>query len=176
MEKKIKELWKSISEYDGLYEISNLGRVKSLKRSIMGRNGKKLSVKGRMLKLNNGDGGYIYVTLSNIKKEQCRVHILVWDVFGDKPRNGRKIQVDHKDGDKTRNCISNLQLLSPRGNVSKGYQQNGTKYPTGVSWSKSNKKYQAYIWLNGKNKYLGQFDTVEKAEIIYKKALKQIEE
>jgi len=158
----MREIWKEIEGYDGDYQISNHGRVKSFKQNI----------NGKILKLNSSNT-YFEIILSNRK---CfKIHLLVWDHFGDKIRDGRKLQVDHIDENKTNNRIDNLQLLTNRQNTSKGkLKYNNSSQYTGVSWSNVCKKWQGLIQINGKLKYLGLFESEYEAHLAYKKALKNI--
>lgn len=88
-------VWKEIEGYEGLYMITVLGDVYSLKRGIM-------------LKKRLTFDGYIKATLSkNDKAKDFRVHRLVAEAFIPNPEN--KETVNHIDGDKTNNCVSNLE-------------------------------------------------------------------
>ncbi|KKK61251.1 hypothetical protein LCGC14_3016220, partial [marine sediment metagenome] len=111
--------WKDIKNYEGLYQVSNFGDVKSLERKVNNQYGAE-----RILKSNFGSNEYKVVVLCKDKKQSTKtVHSLVWDAFGDKSRNGRKLQVDHKDENKLNNNINNLQLLTNRENTNKGKSQ-----------------------------------------------------
>ena len=165
-DKKMKEVWKPIEGYEGLYEISNYGEVKSF-----------YGKKERILKYGIDSGGYSFVNLfKNGKVKTYQVSHLVWDHFGDRSRNGRKLQVDHINNNKQKNWIINLQLLTNRENTSKGYIQNGgtSSQYIGVSWSKCAKKWVAQILTDGKRKYLGLFKNEHQAHLAYQNALKGI--
>lgn len=104
---KIKEEWKDISGYEGRYQISNMGRVKSLPRIIKNGIG-ECHKKGRILKPQKAVKGYIRVTLCN--EEYCKpfkIHRLVAEHFIPNPEN--KPQVNHINGDKTDNRVDNLE-------------------------------------------------------------------
>ena len=158
------EIWKDIIGFDGLYKVSNYGRVMSYHGS------------GRILRPRYDKRGYVqYILYKNGTKTSVKGHHLVWDLFGDGKRNGRIINVDHIDEDRSNNNISNLQLLSNRENLSKGKnkQRKSSDY-TGVYKPKQYNKYQAYITINGKHKYLGAFESQEEASLAYQTALKSI--
>lgn len=160
------EEWKPIKDFEGLYEISNYGRVKS----VIKRYGNMDIV----LKLSKLVTGYYFATLYKDKKpKSIKISLLVWDHFGDKPRNGRTLQVDHKDNIKTHDWIWNLQLLSQRDNISKGFKckKTSSKY-TGVD--KNHNKWRASIGINGRKRHLGLFENEYDAHLAYQKALKEL--
>lgn len=81
----MKEIWKSVHGYRGIYEVSNLGNVRSLNRTVVCRytNFKKsINIMGRVLKPNIGNTGYYYVALSKKSKiKSFRIHSLVCRAF-----------------------------------------------------------------------------------------------
>ena len=170
--KNKEEIWKDIEEFEGLYQVSDRGRVKSLGRTRGGRNGSICSVKERILKPGTNSCGYLMVCLwEDGKMFVKKVHTLVWDAFGDKPRNGRILQVDHINNCKTDNRIENLQLLNPRENVSKGkMQKNKSSIYSGVYWNKQKNKWQAKININKKQIHLGYFTSETESAEAYQKA------
>lgn len=106
----MRETWKSVSGFDG-YEISDRGRVRSFRRN----NGQ-----GRILKTETSDRGYKQVSLyKDGKQHQKSIHRLVAEAFIDNPEE--KETVNHKDCDKTNNCVSNLEWMSKSENVRHAY-------------------------------------------------------
>ena len=97
------ETWKPISGYEGCYEVSDLGRVRSLDRQSHGFRA------GRMLKQNIGVGnGYLYVTLyRKPHKRRANVHTLVLEAFAGPRPDG--MEACHNDGDRTNPRLSNLR-------------------------------------------------------------------
>lgn len=105
----IKETWKAISGFEGHYEVSDLGRVRSLDRTVVCRGGKTRISLGKIL-LNQTDRyGRLYVNLSkNNKQKKYYNHILVALTFiGERPEN---YDVCHIDGDFTNNKLSNIRF------------------------------------------------------------------
>jgi len=101
----MQEVWKNVNGFEGLYQISNFGKVKSLPR--------KWQPKEIILKPGKDKNGYFKVILHKNKiRYNKQVHILVFDNFGKSKRNGHKLQVDHFDENKQNNYIENLQLLT----------------------------------------------------------------
>lgn len=98
----MKQVWKPIKGYENLYEVSNLGEV----RSLCGRYGAN-----RILKQCRGSRGYMLVTLCDKGKQKTvNVHRLVADAFVPNPDS--LPCVNHKDEDRTNNCASNLEWCS----------------------------------------------------------------
>ena len=102
------EIWKNIEGYEGLYQVSNLGRVKSL------RFGKE-----RILKPGNNVQGYLHVILlKNGERKWCSIHRLVAQTFIPNPDN--LSDINHKDEVKTNNSVQNLEWCSAKYNCNFG--------------------------------------------------------
>lgn len=120
----MKEIWKDIKDFEGRYQISNLGRVKSLTRTITEKNtGKTYVLYGKILKERHMSNGYIQACLcKNSKYTYKYVHRLVAQAFISNPNNLK--QVNHIDCIKTNNSVKNLEWCSHLFN-SKHAAQNG---------------------------------------------------
>ncbi len=108
------EIWKYIKGFEGLYQVSNLGRVKSLERiDALGHRLKEKILKPRL------DNRYYQVCLckQSIKKNY-RVHRLVWEAFNGQIPEG--LQVNHINEVKTDNRLSNLNLMTAKENLNWG--------------------------------------------------------
>jgi hypothetical protein len=157
------EHWKNIPEYERLYEISDLGNVRSL-------------IKDRILKLTKSRG-YLQISLfKNRKQKVFHVHQLVAMAFLEHVPCGMKITVDHINEIKTDNRLVNLQLLSSRENTTRAIDKTKTSSKfLGVYWHKIAKKWKAQIDINGKRKHLGLFHSEEEAAQAYQNVLKKLE-
>ena len=169
-----KEIWKDIPGYEGLYQVSSLGRVRSLDRVVPhGRFG-EFKLKGRVLKPSPDLNGYLKLNLyKDGMTKTIEVHKLIAIAFLNHEPCGNKIVVDHIDNNKTNNRLDNLQLITHRENLSKDKSGYTSQY-VGVSWSKQKNKWMATIQVSGKNKHLGSFDSEYEAHLAYQKALNEI--
>ena len=168
------EIWKDIKGYEGLYEVSNLGRIKSLKRTVKYING-RVDVIPEKIRINQKDAaGYPMITLDkNRKRKTFRIHQLMAIAFLGHKRCGFKLVVDHINNIKTDNRIDNLQVITSRLNSTKNTKNNTSKYK-GVSFEKYSKKYKASISIRRKRINLGRFKDEYKAHLAYQKALKEL--
>lgn len=167
----VKEIWKSIEEFSG-YEVSNYGRIRSIKRWIKGPLGHPRLKKGMLLKLSMSTGGYSQITLKKDNRGTTRkIHQLVAIAFLNHIANGMKLVIDHIDDVKTNNFIYNLRVVTNRVNTTKN--KNSVTGFTGVSFVKGNKvnPFKAQIRINGKLKHLGVFSTAELASKAYQDAI-----
>lgn len=176
------EIWKDIPGYEGHYQISNLGKVKSLPRVINHSRYGRQNIKERILKpFFNGEkrGQYLFVILyKNTKIKAIGIHQLVAMCFLNHTPNGHNFVVDHINSIKTDNRLNNLRIVSNRENCCKEKRKNkgySSKY-IGVHKRKNDINWKAQIQVNGKNKYLGCFETEEDAHEAYVLALKCINE
>jgi len=110
------EIWKDIKGYEGLYQVSNLGRVKSLQRYVTHNFGGKKIVRERILKqIINGSGYYLVCLHILGKQKNHHIHRLLSDHFIPNPDN--KPQVNHIDGNKLNNNIKNLEWATSSENT-----------------------------------------------------------
>src|SRR4051812_18523749 len=103
----MKEIWKDIPNYKGIYQASNFGKIRSLDRKVLYSSGRTVNHKGMILTPYLTRNGYLQIELNNRRKRRYLVHRLVWAAFnGDIPS---KLEVNHKDTNKENNKLSNLE-------------------------------------------------------------------
>lgn len=106
------EEWRNIVGWGGKYQISNLGRLKSIGGKFSKSHPNGFVTIGSIDVL-----GYRVITMRRPgMRLQCRVHTLVATAFLKKPRNGKTYWVNHKDGNKLNNNVSNLEWVLPKDN------------------------------------------------------------
>ena len=158
------EIWKDVPNYEGHYQVSNFGRVKSLKRN-----------KEKILSQSVSTNGYLSVNLSNgSSRKTFLCHSLMAKAFFNHITDGtNKICVDHINNTKLDNRLCNLQLITVRENNCKDKKNGSSKY-NGVHFDKNSKKYYSSIKDKLNRYYLGSFDIELDAANAYKKALSEI--
>ena len=140
------EIWKAVEGYDGIYEVSNLGQVRSLDRyvpALCNRNGEIRNYlrRGKVLKQRKVFGGYMVVsfTVSETGTHENRfVHRLVAQAFV--PGYREDLDVNHKDEDKTNNRADNLEWMTQKDNNNHG---------TGIARRKKHTKQTVQMSLTG---------------------------
>ncbi len=117
----MEEIWKPVKKWETLYEVSNLGRVRSKDRVVNRNvNGKIIPTKytGKILS-SHLNKGYEYVTLTSYpRKSPLKVHRLVAEAFIPNPNN--LPAVNHKDENKENNCVDNLEWCTSKYNNNYG--------------------------------------------------------
>lgn len=119
------ENWKDIEGYEGRYQVSNMGRVRSLSRKVLFGNQTRM-VSGKILKLKRKNNGYLYIQLRiDLKERDFHVHRLVARYFVEGYQEG--LDVNHIDGDKTNNSASNLEWCTRKQNIIHSVYELGNK-------------------------------------------------
>ena len=158
----MEEIWKDIPGYEGLYQVSDFGNVKSLSD----RWGKE-----RLMKPSTNKRGYLQLVLcKQDNRKTIRVHQLVAMAFLGHVPCGMNLIVDHyPDKTKTNNNLRNLRLATQRENCS---SRGGSSKYVGVRLCSITNKWRAHININRKFKHLGSFINEIDAHNEYQKALK----
>jgi hypothetical protein len=162
-----KEEWKDIKGYEGYYQISNKGNVRSLDRILNQRfkHGRyeDRRIKGKLLATTDNGNGYLIVNLNkNNKRKNYYVHRLVAEHFiGEIPEG---YVINHKDYDKYNNAVDNLEIITQKENIMhsipnmegpnrkfKDYKKRYIRY--------KNNGYEVTV----KKVYIGRYQTLQEA-------------
>lgn len=164
------EIWKDIPGYEGYYQASSFGRVRSIDRIVHTTHGRTRFLKGTVLRPSLNTNGYQICTLSTNGNHWTNpIHQLVSMAFLNHKPDGLNLVVDHINNIKTDNRLENLQLVTTRHNTSK--DRKGTSKYTGVSWNSQHKKWKANVYINRNLIFLGYFTDESEAALAYQKAL-----
>lgn len=150
----MEEIWKDVVGYEGLYQVSNLGRIKSLIRYTLNYKCNKEKI------LNNriSKSGYCYIYLSKNKQiKGFRVHRLVAQAFISNPNN--LPQVNHKDGNKKNNSVNNLEWCTAKENTNHAERNSLRK--------RSYKKVNQY---DLKGNFIKQWNSLTEVALFYNKS------
>ena len=164
---EIKEIWKDIPNYEGYYQVSNLGRVNSLKNNK--------TKKDKLLKIRIGHDGYFDVGLSKEGvQKKYKVHQLVAMAFlNHKPNKFEKV-VNHKNFDKLDNRLDNLEIVSNRENCNKKHIKSTSIY-TGVNLEKNTNRWKSKINIKSQLIHLGNYKDEKQASEMYELAVKLVD-
>jgi hypothetical protein len=155
MRKYSTEVWVAVKGYEGYYQVSNRGRVKSLVRKVPWGGKWFYTVRGKLLKRATYNGPYLRVHLNKDGKETlASVHRLVLEAFAGSCPKG--MEACHNDGDPQNNRLENLRWDTEKNNQSDrnkhGTSLTGRKFGVGNSW-KLDKKVQEMLAAWGTGKY-----------------------
>lgn len=169
-----KEIWKDVVGYEGLYQVSNFGRVKSVKRITNLKNGFKRTQSCIILKYVKRKSGYCHVSLSvNGIVTTRTIHQLVAEAFLSHTPNGCKMVVNHINFIRNDNRLENIEIVTFRENNNHKHIPHSSIY-TGVCWRKDRNRWSSVICVNGKQKHLGYFKNEIDAHHAYENQLKEI--
>ena len=149
------EVYKDVAGYEGIYQVSNLGNVKSLERIIIRSDNKTRTIKEK-IKQGTHDKGYSRVSLVDLNgnAKSHYVHRLVLQSF----LHDSELYVDHIDGNKTNNRIENLRYVTNSENLT--FRNTDTKYKSKcpyVYFDKARNQYRVY-------KFGKRFNSFEEAK------------
>ena len=164
------EEWRSIVAYEGIYAVSNLGRIKSLKMKNVSSD--------KILNPSIDSKGYFRVDLYRNGVSLVRqVHQIVAMSFLGHVPSGHRVVVDHINGIKTDNRVFNLRLVTHRENSSICFRKDRyllSSKLSGVSSSDRPKKWRSIIVVDGTHKHLGYYESEIEANSVYKNAIEHL--
>ena len=152
------EIWRDIPNFEGRYQVSNQGQVKSLSRKVNNHTGQFL-IKEKILKQRTDFKGYMRIDLKDNNGKRCYlgVHRLVALAFIPNPEN--KPQVNHIDGNKNHNNVENLEWCTNGENQKHAYKT-GLNRVTG----KAGRKPRSVIAINPETKEIvAQYNSIAEA-------------
>lgn len=156
------EIWKDIPEYEGLYQVSNLGKVKSLERVVRCGKGTKI-LKERILKSGKNSKNYLSVVLCKNGKMKCfTVHKLVCLVFIPNDNPTEKTEINHIDENKENNHVSNLEWVTPKENCN--YATRNERIGKAHKSKPRPKLHKSIIQLDLQNNFIRVWDSATQVE------------
>jgi hypothetical protein len=172
------EIWRDIPGWEGYYQVSSFGRVKSLSREMFNGFGFFLS-KEIILNPSINTHGYYMVNLSNRSIRKSReIHSLMSIAFLNRNHLDENMVTNHIDGNKTNNKLENLEIVTHRQNNSTCFRKNESTFSSkcvGVYLRKKTNKWHTAIRVDGVKKWLGCFETEMEASNAYQEALRHID-
>ncbi len=160
------EQWKDVPNYEGLYQVSDLGRVKSLNY--------KQSLIPKIMTLVQEKNGYYKINMSkNGIVTNKKPHKLVAEVFLNHTPCRYELVVNHKNFNKLDNRKTNLEIVTARENSNKKHLQSSSIY-TGVFVNDKTKQITSRVVIGRKTIHLGTFKTEKEASMYYENAVKSI--
>lgn len=146
----MKECWKPVNGYEGYYEVSNLGRVRSLDRKVNSSGGRMRMAYGKILNPTDNGHGYLIVFLTqNGKRKNHYVHRMVAEAFI-RTMSINEV-VNHLDHDTTNNKIQNLEITTQLENVR--YSSPRMCHPRNYKVGSTGEKYISRVVKRGRTYY-----------------------
>lgn len=173
------EVWRDISGYEGYYQVSSLGKVRSLDRVVPTKDGGERFCKGRTIE-GLVNRGYRQVNLNrdSIGRTYNFSQLVAMAFLGHEP-NGGVLVVDHINGNRSDNRVENLRIVTQRANKSICFRSNEDSFSSkyvGVNWHKGTSKWITQIRYGEAVIHLGLFTSETEASKAYQSALSKIKE
>lgn len=157
------EIWKDVVGYEGLYEVSSVGRVNNVCKSVI------------VPSFRYSDG-YLAVNLYKERNRKMRsIHSLIAEAFINNSYRDKRLVVNHINFIRDDNRLENLEVVTQRENSNQKHLPSTSKY-TGVCWKKDANMWVSSISINGKPKKLGYFKDEYEAHLYYENALVCVKE
>lgn len=164
------EEWRDVVGYEGLYEVSNFGRVYSLPKTWQCKGEKVIRGNEGMIRKQVMTKGYLRVSL--VDRKGCSVHRAVAMAFIPNPHN--KPHIDHIDGNKSNNIASNLRWCTRRENLNfDNWERPSSTGVKGVIATKFNSYYYC-VWYKNKKIESKKYKTIEETKIAYDKLMEEL--
>lgn len=113
------EEWRNITGYEGYYQVSNLGRIKSMARKIVRTDGVEANYVEKYKIGSKNDDGYVIVKLNKLAiQKSFSIHKLVATEFINKQESLERLEVNHKDLNRENNSVENLEWVTHLENIS----------------------------------------------------------
>jgi hypothetical protein len=151
------EIWKDAVGYRGLYQVSDLGRVRSLTRTVKCADGRTRTFKGKIMNPTKGGNGYYTVKLSVLGQTKTEtVHSMVAKAFLPKPLSPA-LEVCHKDGTRSNNELTNLRWDTRKANAADRHDH-GTFTVSRKLAAEIRGRYKPYCSKNGASAMSKEYD------------------
>lgn len=177
---KTKEIWKDVPGYEGYYQASNLGKVRSLDRTIIDKNGCSKFYKKKVIVGSYNKGGYRQTSLNKngVSTPLKFSQIIAMTFLSHVPDGGHHV-LDHINGNKTDDRVANLRVITQRENCSIGYRSDKESLRSryvGVGFVENTKRWVAQIYHKNVATRIGCFKKEIDASNAYKEALSKIKD
>ena len=158
----MQEIWKDIKGYEGLYQVSNLGRIKSLERKTFGEKYGVHKLKEKILKKGKCGKYNIVVLRKDKKNKTLYIHRLVAKAFINNPK--KYPEVNHKDGNTINNNVENLEWCNRSYNIKHSYNVLNRKVNTKgfIEYREKHKRKVNQYDLN--NNFIKTWNSISDAE------------
>lgn len=177
MEENKIEIWKDIPNYEGLYQASNFGRIKSLERIVIRKDGKPYFQKEHIMKEYLRKNGYLYVALSKNGISKCKnIHRIIGETFlnwhnykfTQKEINikyhEQQLEINHKNSNKLDNNVDNLEWCSRSYNLQEAFRLNLNHPPAKGKFGKYNFKSKKVLQKSKNGNIIKIWDSISEAQ------------
>ena len=160
----MKEIWRDIKGYEGLYQVSNLGRVRSVTHDIVDSLGRRSTKDGKILSLRkSSQTGYPTINLlKDGDTTSCNVHRLVAEAFIPNPNN--LPCVNHKDESRDNNCVDNLEWCSYQYNNTYGTAQKRRTESLARFYDTHDEVLKPVVQYSTKGELIREYRSIREAE------------
>lgn len=159
----IEEIWKPVKDYEGLYEVSNLGRVRSVDRFVLGSKGSLRHIKGKYLIPHKNNKGYY---LCDLYKENRRKNVLLHRAVAEAfvPNEYNLPYINHIDNNRENCVFTNLEWCTQSYNVKYSYDTTDRKSIMNWKSGKENRNSKPILMYSKDGVFIKSFDCISDAE------------